>query len=119
MRAEEQLELGTQGKPEVAPDDPRIEQLVNYLSGRGWVKRAVAFAAIGVEDRVGRILKSLSGGRIISSYKGYRLTVDATEQEKRDYVRTQRASAESEVEYVDQVERVWNRAMRDREAMTA
>jgi len=115
----EQLELGTKGKPEVSADDPRIEKLVSYLAGKGWVMRGIAFAVIEVENRIGRQLKALSGGRIISSYRGYKLTVDATPKEKQDYVRERRACAESEVDYVDQVERVWNQAEREREAVTA
>jgi hypothetical protein len=90
-----QLELAapaserTRSQCRISPDDPRIEQLVAWLRGRGWQHRAKAFAAIGetvsegrpmgVSDRLGRLLMEMTGGRIISSSQlGYRLTEEAT-----------------------------------------
>jgi len=66
----------------IAPSDPRIDAMLAYLRGKGWCKRDVVFAAIGVSDRVGRALKAECGGLIISdSQRGYKHLLDANPQE--------------------------------------
>lgn len=105
------------GKPRIEKADPRIKEMVDWLAGRGWVKRGAVFEALKIEDRVGRILKKLSRGRIISdSGKGYKLTAEATDAEIRAAIKEARDRAESETKYADAIERVARRNSRESEA---
>jgi len=93
-------------KPKVDRRDPRIEQMVNWLRGRGWITRALVFQVLGVADRQGRILKSLSRGRIISGNNGYRLTVEATDAEWKDFETEALEEIETLTKYLDDARKV-------------
>lgn len=64
--------------PHIEPNDPRIEQMITHLRGRGWIKRHTLREELGWHDRVMRAVKAASGGRIISTTEhGYCLAAEA------------------------------------------
>jgi hypothetical protein len=106
-----QLELapGRRREPRIAPDDPRIGQLIEFLRGRGWTKRHLAAEALGCNDRVLRALKANSGGLIISdSQRGYRLTLEADAGEVQHAVNEIASRVRELEQYRLDIERVWH-----------
>jgi hypothetical protein len=66
----------------VPPGDPRVGELLRFLRGRGWVKRAAIASALGWPEReVGRVKASARGKIISESSRGYKLALDATVDE--------------------------------------
>ena len=93
----------------IAPSDPRIDAMLAYLRGKGWVKRDQVFAAIGVSDRVGRALKAECGGLIISdSQKGYRHILDATPNEFHHAANEIRSRVRELQSYLVEMERIYH-----------
>ena len=113
----QQLELGTRtGGPRIAPDDPRIERMIEFLRGRGWVKRNIVAQVLELDDRLMRALKAESGGMIISnSQLGYKLTLDATAEEVTHAVNEIASRVRQLDQYRIDIERVWH-ARRERMA---
>lgn len=63
-------------------EDPRVEQLIDYLSRRDWVRaRDIHSSYLKFNDRLCRALAKASDGRIISGQNGYKLTIEATPEE--------------------------------------
>lgn len=85
----EQLALSFQSpQPHASLDD--VAALMEMLRGRGWMKAseiseitATCGAGPVWSDRKIRAIASESGGRILSSDKGYKLTTDCTPEEER------------------------------------
>ena len=89
--------------------DPRIDQMLQFLRGRGWTKREAVFQAIGVCDRVGRALKAASGGFVISdSQKGYCHLMDCTPDEFRHATNEIRSRVRELQSYMDEMEKVFS-----------
>lgn len=62
--------------------DSRLDMILSYLAGKGWVKRAVIARHFGLPDRTLRSLKQAARGQIISnSEQGYKLAAEATREE--------------------------------------
>jgi hypothetical protein len=107
----EQLELPERPRtaPHIAPDDKRIDRLIESLRGRGWVVRAVLVAELGWPDRTLREIKSQSGGLIISSSQlGYRLTMEATIPEIDHAINEARSRAKELTQYAIDIEKVFH-----------
>jgi hypothetical protein len=111
----QQLELPTRtGQPRIAPDDHRIDRLVDFLHGKGWTKRNVVAEALGLDDRLMRALKAQSGGLIISnSSKGYRLTLEADAEEVTHAVNELASRIRELEQYRLDVEKVWHSRGKD------
>ena len=99
------------GQPDrvVTDADPRIDAMLAFLRGRGWVNRTVVFHAIGVSDRGGRALKAASGGLVISdSQHGYKHILDAAPDEFRHAENEIRSRIEELEKYLRNMQHVFN-----------
>jgi len=67
---------------ETAKEDPKVEQLVNFLNGRGWLTAKQIAAHTGYNDRAIRSIASATP-KILSypGSPGYKLTRQATSEE--------------------------------------
>lgn len=65
----------------VEETDPRVEEFVGWLAGRGWVTAAQIEGAKDWSDRDIRALAEASEGRVISGQRGYKLTREANPDE--------------------------------------
>ena len=63
-------------------DDSRLDELRALLEERGWLTASQISAATGWNDRVIRQLAEASRGEIMSGQKGYRLTREASADER-------------------------------------
>ena len=76
-QAKLKLKLHRDG-PTIEPGDPRIEEMITELRGKGWNKRRILRAQLGWDDRTMRAVKAASAGRIISTTSGgYCLAAEA------------------------------------------
>jgi|GEM_PF-6616349 len=93
----------------VTENDARIDKMLLYLRGRGWIKRETVFQAIGVSDRIGRALKAASGGLVISdSQKGYCHLMDCTPDEFRHAANEIRSRVRELQSYLDDMEKSYS-----------
>ena len=110
----EQLELTARplAGPAVSPTDPRIDQLLAYLKGRGWVKRGEIAAAFGWDDRLMREIKSQTGGLVISSSGkigiGYKLTLESTPEEIAHALSERRSRIKELMQEVIDIEKLYH-----------
>jgi hypothetical protein len=84
-------------RPIVAGDDPRIGRMVGFLRGRGWTKRGVVSAALGIPDRIMRALKE-NTELIISSTRGYCHWLECPIEEFDEAIREQESRVKREAE---------------------
>jgi len=93
----------------VTENDARIDAMLAFLRGKGWVKRDVVFAHIGVSDRVGRALKAASGGLVISdSQHGYKHILDAAPDEFRHAENEIRSRIDELTSYLESMQHVFH-----------
>ena len=93
----------------VTENDARIDAMLAYLRGKGWVKRDVVFAAIKVSDRVGRALKAASGGLVISdSQHGYKHILDADPAEFKHAENEIRSRIDELTSYLESMQHVFH-----------
>lgn len=85
------------------PSNPLIDFLLKQL---GWTPASVVTLATGLKPREIRDLASKSGGFVLSSDQGYKLTTNATADEIRACVARLRAHAAAEVLKAEQIEKV-------------
>lgn len=77
--------------PEIAPNDPNIDFLVQLLTGKDWLTAAAVITATehvtGTRwcDRKVRALAKASKGRIAGGQKGYKLVMEMTAEEYQHY----------------------------------
>lgn len=78
------IHTSSAGAPEVS--DAEIDQLCEWLRGRGWVKAAEISQALSIDDRKVRAIAQHSDGRILSGpgCPGYLLFTGRTEIEEAD-----------------------------------
>jgi|SRR5581483_2576656 len=57
-----------------APPNEQIEAVCAFLTGKGWMKACQIEKEIGLNERKVRLIAEHSGGRILGSHKGYRIS---------------------------------------------
>ena len=68
--------------PVVSPEE--VEQVCEYLRGKGWLRAAALDAALEFDDRKMRAIAEASDGRILSGQTGYRLFDGSTPLDEAD-----------------------------------
>jgi hypothetical protein len=104
----QQLELGfRQSAPTV--DKADLAQLLHQLTiAPSWMQASHLTALTGFSDRKLRALANASGGQIISSPRGYRLTRHATIEEISRCTATLRSQANAMTDRAIQIDRVYH-----------
>ncbi len=73
------------GKPVV--DGREVDAFIRWLSGKGWITRREIESRTSWNDRRQRTLAEASAGHILSGQRGYRLTCQATPEERDECLR--------------------------------
>ena len=97
-----QLALPLDRRPKV--DGESVEMLIRVLRGRGWVTAKRLCTWLSMTDRMVRALAEASAGRVISGQLGYKLTADASEEERHHAAAWLRSQARRMNERADQIE---------------
>jgi len=88
--------------------DADFMRLSNYLEKRGWRTAREIESVLGFADRYTRILAAESKGNIIGSSTGYKLTLEATPEEWKEYRGRQQAQINATADRLSMTERVWH-----------
>ena len=95
-------------KPRPAVSAKAVARLITALRGRGWVRRRVLARELLMSERRFRAIAHASGGQIIGSDNGYRLTLEATPDDLRAATGRIRAQIAQELHRILEIERVWH-----------
>lgn len=87
-----------------------VDDFLDHLAGRGWVKARKLKADLGINDRHARALAEASRGRVISGNRGYKLTAEATAEERNECLHRLRNQADRMQARSSIIERVWQEA---------
>jgi hypothetical protein len=87
-----------------------VENFVEHLAGKGWVLARKLRTDLGINDRHSRALAEASKGRVISGNRGYKLTAEATAEERNECLHRLRHQADRMQARSSIIERVWQEA---------
>lgn len=87
-----------------------VENFVETLAGKGWVFARSLRATFGIKDRHARALAEASKGRVLSGNRGYKLTADASKEEREESLRRLNNQANRMWARSVQIQRVWDEA---------
>ena len=95
-------------KPQAAVSADAVARLISTLRGRGWVRRRLLQRELLISERRFRTLAHASGGQIIGSNLGYRLTIEANPDDVRVATGRIRAQIAQELHRILEIERVYH-----------
>ena len=95
-------------RPRAAVSAEAVSRLINALRGRGWVTRRVLARELLLTERRFRAIAHASGGQIIGSDLGYRLTMEASPSDLSAATGRIRAQIAQEYQRILEIERVWH-----------
>ena len=85
-----------------------IARLIAALRGKGWVRRRILAHDLVMTERLFRAIAHASGGQIIGSDKGYRLTLEASPEDVRAAIGRLIAQREQMQQRILDIERVYH-----------
>ena len=97
-------------RPKVEDGAEHLSRLLEFLRNRGWRTAREIEATLGspFSDRYTRLLAAGSKGRIIGSSQGYKITREATPEEKAEYRGRQISQIKAMSDRLAEVEREWH-----------
>ncbi len=112
----DQIHLDLPRSPGKKPvvDEAEVDRLIMWLSGRGWVTRRAIERSTDWDDRQVRALAEASGGHILGSQRGYRLTCQATPAERDECIGRLRGQRDKMWRRITQISNVHRRGTKPR-----
>jgi hypothetical protein len=86
---------------------PDYHHMIDQLRGRGWTTAKILEPLTGLNERALREVAHVSDGQILSGQKGYKLTVEATEDEVREATGWLVSQSEKMARRAIAIQRVW------------